>query len=204
MNYSELQSTAFEYADCTVDTSTTAQYDNFLRLVEARLNRTTFTREQEGESYSTLVADTYIYALPDDFGRLRNIGVKAELSTPAEVAVFVPPEFYDNYVASNGEVKVYSTYGNNVKVWPVVDGEILEILYYKKIPALTAVAPTNWVSANHPDLYLYGLLVEICSFRKDWETSKTWEERFISTIVLLSEQNERTKWSGPQLTTIAV
>jgi hypothetical protein len=203
MNYSELQSTAFEYADCTADTSTTAQYANFLQLVESRLNRATFTREQEGESYTTLVGSTYTYALPTDFGRLRNIGVKVDLNTSSNVATFVPPEFYDSYVASGGEVTVYTTFGNNVKIWPVVDGHLLEILYYKKIPPLTAIASTNWVSLNHPDLYLYGLLVEICSFRKDWETSKLWEERFISTIGLLADQNERTKWSGPLFTTIA-
>jgi hypothetical protein len=203
MNYSELQTVAFEYADCSADTSTTARYDDFLRLVEARLNRVTFTREQEGESYTTLVDDTYLYALPTDFGRLRSLGVKVDLNTASETAQFVPPEFYDTYVASNGEVYIYTTYGSNVKIWPVVDSYILEILYYKKIPALTAVAPTNWVSSNHPDLYLYGLVTEICSFRKDFETSKLWEERFFGTLTLLADQNDKTKWSGPLFTTIA-
>lgn len=202
MNYSELQTAAFEYADCSADASTTARFDNFLRLVEARLNRTIFTREQEGQSYTLLTVGTYAYSLPNDFGRLRTVGIKDTLSAPGEAAIFVPPEFYDSYVSTNGDVKIYTTYGDKIKIWPVATGQYLELLYYKVITPLTGPAPTNWVSNNHPDLYLYGLLTEICSFRKDWETSKTWEERFISTIVLLTEQNERTKWAGSQFTTI--
>lgn len=202
MNYTELQTVVFDYADCASDTSTTARFDDFLELVEARLNRTNFTKDQEGESYTELVAGTFTYPLPADYHRMRNASVAPTLTDKPEPLIYVPPTYYDIYVKDSGETGIYTLFNTNIKVWPVIDNYILSILYHKKIPPLTSLATTNWVSINHPDLYVYGLLVEICSYRKDWDTSKLWEERFMGTIAILTDQDSKTTWSGPLYTTI--
>lgn len=202
MNYTEIKSASLAYVDCAADTATVAQIDNFLRLVEARLNRVVFSKDQEGQSYTTLVDATYNYALPADYNRLRNIKVRSSLSTPGDVAIYVPPEFFDIYVKSNGETQIYTLYGNNVSLWPVIEDYLLEILYYKKIVPLDGTNTTNWVSTNHPDLYIYGLCKELCAFRKDYDTSQGWDAQFMGTIGLLQTENENTKYSGPLYTTI--
>lgn len=41
------------------------------------------------------------------------------------------------------------------------------MIYWRKIEALSASNPTNWLLEEHPDLYLYGALVHSGSYLKD-------------------------------------
>ena len=53
-------------------------------------------------------------------------------------------------------------------VAPFQSGEVpLTIHYWAKVPALTALAPTNWLINAHPNLYLYECLREAAIWTKD-------------------------------------
>lgn len=202
MNYTEIKSAALAYVDCAADSASVAQLDNFLRIIEAKLNRIVFCKDQEGQSYTVLVANTYTYNLPTNYNRLRNVLIRPTITATGNVGTYVPPEFFDQYVSSNGEINIYTLFGNKISIWPVTADYILEILYYKKIVPLDAENTTNWVSINHPDLYIYGLCKELCTFRKDYDTAQSWDAQFMGTIGLLQQENESTKYSGPLYTTI--
>ena len=43
----------------------------------------------------------------------------------------------------------------------------VELVYFARIPALTAAQPVNWLITKAPDVYLYGVLLEAMLFQKD-------------------------------------
>jgi len=79
-------------------------------------------------------------------------------------------------------------------------GKIIEIVYYQKLVPLTSLATTNWLSASHPDVYTFGLLVEISSFVKDAEAKALWDARFMDAVAAIQTDDDRIRWSGTPLT----
>ena len=54
----------------------------------------------------------------------------------------------------------YAIVGNRIKPFPA-GSYGLTMIYYRKIPPLTAENPVNWLLERAPDVYLYGLVEEI-------------------------------------------
>jgi hypothetical protein len=63
-----------------------------------------------------------------------------------------------------------------LKVRPL-DATALEFDYFQKVPALSDSAATNWLLAAHPDLYLFGSLVEAEMFGVNDERAPLWKAR---------------------------
>jgi hypothetical protein len=59
--------------------------------------------------------------------------------------------------------------------------------------------PSNWLSENDPDGYIFGGLVEISSFVKDKETAMLWDARFRTTMEEIDTNDQRSRWSGPPM-----
>lgn len=68
---------------------------------------------------------------------------------------------------SAGTPKFFAVVGRNVLVAPIPASGTLQVTAYKKIPALTAVAPTNWLLQEAPHMYLYASLMHASPFLKD-------------------------------------
>lgn len=73
----------------------------------------------------------------------------------------------------NGPPQVYTVLAGKVRVVPAAAGT-LELVYFARIPALTAAKPTNWLIAKAPDVYLYGVLLEAMLFQKDNPGAAQW------------------------------
>jgi hypothetical protein len=98
--------------------------------------------------------------------------------------------------------RFYNIIANQLVIQPVIDDTyILEIVYYGNVLPLTGSAPNNWVATNHPDCYIFGLLVEINSFMKDPAATQGWDARFTQTIAEMTEADEVLVYSGTPLTT---
>ena len=82
------------------------------------------------------------------------------------------PEFRTRH-RPNGPAQFYTVLAGTVRVMPAATGK-LEMTYYARIPALTEAAPTNWLIAKAPEVYLYGTLMEAALFQKDEEKSAQW------------------------------
>lgn len=82
------------------------------------------------------------------------------------------PEFRTRH-RPNGPAQFYTVLAGTVRVMPAATGK-LEMTYYSRIPALTETAPTNWLIAKAPEVYLYGTLMEAALFQKDEEKSAQW------------------------------
>lgn len=62
--------------------------------------------------------------------------------------------------------------GSTIKTYPSSVPNLM-LLYYQKIPALSASNPTNWLLTRKPQVYLYGALVHAAPFLDDDERLQT-------------------------------
>ena len=76
-----------------------------------------------------------------------------------------------------------------------VDNTALEFNYYQKIPALSAGA--NWLFGTHPDLYLFGSLVEACLFAPEKAASApAWKTRRDEIFDEIETLSNKTRGAG--------
>jgi hypothetical protein len=83
-----------------------------------------------------------------------------------------------------------------------LDATALEFDYFQKIPALASVAPangtqTNWLLTAHPDLYLFGSLVEAEMFGVNDERAPLWKGRRDEIFDELDKLNHKTRGGAP-------
>jgi len=81
----------------------------------------------------------------------------------------------------------------------VQENQILEITYYQKLLALGTLQTENWLSIDFPDVYIFGLMVELSSFTKDKESALMWEQRFSDVLTAIQDNDSSNRWSGTSL-----
>ena len=202
MNYEEIKALAISYSDRN-DVEITANIDNFIRVAESRINRALKTQQMETRVSIPTIAEQEYYDLPVGFGGLRDIEIRAtEDDRKRYTLAYISPEQMNNRSShsDDGTYKIYYTIiANQIQIMPPQDGKIMELVYYKLITALDGTNTTNWISDTYPDLYLFGILVEITSFVKDDVASSLWSDRFTSTLNEITLDDDKTSWSGTSL-----
>jgi hypothetical protein len=198
MLYADIVASALSYSDRYDAPEVVAQVDNFLRMVEARVNRVLQTRRQSRRAELVTTAGQDTYGLPPDFAGLRNI--EYIVGTKKYPMKFMAPEMLDIHALNNGATYAYTILGNSISVFPTDGNNIIEITYFQQLVPLTSAAPENWLSRISPDAYIQGLLVEINAFVKDAEASAIWEQRFRNTLADIQTEDSEDRWSGPSLT----
>ena len=199
MNYSELVEAAKSYSD-RHDVELTANINTFILMVEAKINRLLKTREQSTRAYTPTVSTLEYYSLPVDFAGMRSIQLNSSLPGNAHLSKpmdYVTPEVMSiKRNSTETSVKVfYTIVSNQIQIAPIqAAGQTIEMSYYQKVPALTELAPTNWLSDNHPDIYLSGIIGEIEIFVKNYEVGKSWYDRMSLAIAELDNTDKQETW----------
>lgn len=207
MNYTEIKETALNYAD-RQDSEVIDNIDNFLKIVESRVNKLLKVQKQTMRTKVLTVADQEYYGLPDDFGGLRDIEVSDFAGDTRNTLRYLNPEQMNSAASQSdlnrsGNIKsqagYYTIIANQLQIYPPQDGLVLEIIYYQNIAPLTEASPTNWLSDSNPDCYIFGLLTEINAFVKDAATSGLWDGRFKTALAEITKDDKDTRWSGTPL-----
>jgi hypothetical protein len=203
MNYSEIVDLSLGYAD-RQDTDVTSRIDLFMRVAEARINRTLMTLDMSCRAKTPMSSTTEYYSLPPNYSVMRSIKVIDETNSDSRVTLLqVNPEQMANLV-NNGETQFpcYTVISGNIHVQPFYDStHSLEIDYFQTLPPLSTSITTNWLSDSNPDVYVFGILVEINSFIKDAEASALWDGRFQQAMSEITMNDAKSTWSGTSLTT---
>ena len=197
-NYSELKSAIADWLDRT---DLTDSISDFITLAEARHKRDFKLRRMETRVTANTIADTEYYTLPDQYVAMRNIQLNTDPKTSLE---YLTPEQMDRiYAGSNkGKPKAYSIIGNDIQLRPIPDSAYeIEILYFKHFTALSDSAPTNDMLTNHPDIYLYGSLVEAEPYLQNDKRIQTWASFYDRAKKDIIDSNERDRHSGVAPTT---
>lgn len=170
--YSELQDAMDNWLRRTI---TDARAQEMITLLESKLRRRLRVREME--STPALTVNDQEIALPSGFVGVRRLYLATDPITRLE---YLPPaRFWAKYVSSQtGKPLAYTIEGGNYVFGPDPDSSYTgrQLIY-----ALTALSASNTPTlfTNHPDIYLYGALLESeAFFGVNEELHPLWRERF--------------------------
>lgn len=151
-----------------------------------------------------LVKDQAYYGLPSDFKGVRDIQINDANGTVTETLHYLTPErlndlrIFPEATDLNGGVS-YTFIADQLQIKPTREVGEIEIVYYQRIPPITTINNTNWIGDVHPDLYTFGLIVEVSAFAKDYEAAAKWDARFLESLDDLSTEDTDIRWSGVPL-----
>lgn len=155
----------------------------FIQMAEARFQRQMRCREMVMRQYAqTLVglstgANAEYLPLPADFLQLKSATI-INGSQPYEPLAYASMDEIDRLNALNvtgGRPTDYNIVGSALRLGPFPDAQYtIEIVYYAKLPKLSAQQTRNWLLADHPDYYLYASLLAAAPFLKDDDRVPMW------------------------------
>lgn len=206
MNYTELVNVSIAYAD-RYDLEVSQNMDNYIIMVEARINRLLKTRKQSARVYTPMVADQEYYSLPPDYAGMRDVQLNSDsplVSHSICPVSYLSPEIFNRRQNKPYDGSVYYTViADQIQIFPkpTETGQTLEMVYYQKLPPLTSLNTTNWLSTDYPDIYLAGITAEIELFAKNYEAADGWFERMKISVDELDNTDVIERWSGTALVT---
>lgn len=139
--------------------------------------------------------------LPTDFLGSRRFYIAG---SPPQPLVQHDPELNATMSASvvNGRPNQYAIEADTFVFTPPPDGSYyLQLLYYKKFPALSVSQTTNWLLTNKPDVYLYGSLLEASLFTNSVDQAAIFARGFMAAVNSLSKQDAADRYRNPQMRT---
>jgi len=194
--YAELQTAVANWLDRD---DLTDRIPEFIALAEARMNRVLRIRLMEGKYTASTVAAQRNYALPAGYLQMRNLQIN---TTPIRPCQYVTPEIYDRLYGSTttGTPEIYTIIANEIQLGPIPAGvQTIEMLFYKKISALSVTNTTEAMLTDNPDVYLYGALLEAEPFIMNDERVALWAKGFAQAVTDLQEQDNKDRHSGSAL-----
>jgi hypothetical protein len=166
----------------------TSRIPEFISLAEAAFNRNLRTRDML--SRSTTSTNAQYVALPSDF--LEMLNVELTSTDPPKRLLYATSDRSDDFRQQKSNkvgVPVYYTIeGSAIQLNPTPDiSYTIQMSYYKDIPALSAVADSgdNWLLVTHPDIYLYGTLVQASPYLMDPQSAQMWDGLLARAMHLL-------------------
>jgi hypothetical protein len=107
-----------------------------------------------------------------NYNRMRLVTIRG--SQPLVVVAL--NEFKNESISNTGTTpRVYCISGMNLLIWPPANtGDVIDIDYYVKVPALDKDQDENVFSIRHPDALLYASLLEATPFIAEDERIPTW------------------------------
>jgi hypothetical protein len=194
--YDELKTAVANWLDRN---DLTDRIPEFIALAEARMNRVLRLRMMESKYTASTVASQRNYALPTGYIQMRNFQINTSPVTPLQ---YVSPEIYDRLWggSTGGTPQFYTIITNEIQLGPVPGSVLtLEMLFYKKITALSGTNTTEQMLTDNPDIYLYGALLEAEPFIMNDERVGLWAKGFQQAVADLQEQDNKDRHSGSAL-----
>lgn len=151
-----------------------ARAKEWIAIFEACANRRLRVRQMEA-SASVSVSASGIATLPTDFLQWRAVTWTGTPTRSLEYAdrTWIAQTYADSPAAPP---EVFTIEGSSLAVMPT-DSARLILNYYQKIPALSTVVTSNWLLTAHPDIYVFGPLLESNAFIRNAEMAPIWKSR---------------------------
>ena len=202
MNYKEIVEAAKAYTD-RYDDELAAAMPAFTRVVEGKINNALRTGEQSVRAQISMQRGQEYYSLPCDWGGFRDVELLSPGQTHGLALVYLSPEEMNKVSRQNnssrGPHSYYTVIAGQIQIAPPADDQMLEVVYYQRLPELNKDDDTNWLTAKNPDAYIFGLCTEISAFAKDQMAFETYKARFIDALMDITMEDQVTRWSGPAL-----
>lgn len=196
--YSELQTAISGWLHRS-DLATKAP--DFIALAESRLNRLLRLRTMESNEAMTASAGSRSVALPAGF--IDPLALWLELASGRSELRFYHPSVLP-VTTSTGVPTCWTVDGANLAFERPVDQAYSLTLRMLKAFSLSDAQPTNWLLTNHPDLYLYGALIESAPYIRDDARIALWQERFDRAFAEVQAKEHRSQSLATLSTDVAM
>ena len=195
--YDDLKAVVADYLDRT---DLTDQIPDFITMAEASFNRVIRQPDMITKNDSFSIAGRYT-TLPTD--TLEIVRIVLDLQPVIVLEYMTPEELSERRVSMTGTGKPYyfTTIGGSANQLEVLRSPdqtyTASIIYYTRIPALAD--GTNWLLTNHPDIYLFGALVEAEPYLKNDDRMPMWTSRLDKALNDLRLQGQRERHTASSL-----
>lgn len=172
-------------------------YDDWISFTSKRIDSQLHLQEQEYRSVTTPTSQ--FVALPVDYLEMRHIQSSYSGGTPME---YLTPGQLDKARLrwSSGPMRFYSIVNNQIELLPAPAADntdtTLEMFYYAKLPALPVDESTNKVLDNHPNLYLYGCMMEAAAFRQSEPDANIYAQLWRDYAQAVEKQQQAGRYGG--------
>lgn len=172
----------------------TSRIPEFIALCEAKLNRELRAVDQETKNTSFSINAEYVN-VPSGFLQARLMqtsfgGVRYALRQ-------MSLEQQTNNYNDTGPPIFFTVVGSQFRFSPIPDATYTAtLIYYASITGLATTSP-NWVLTSHPDIYLYGSLLEAEGFLQDDPRLVVWKTGYDNAIAALKKAHQHNRWGGP-------
>lgn len=197
MNYSELKQAVEDWLN---KPEIVEAVPTFVTLAEARFNRE--LRLNAMLARQTATATTGYVELPSDWLQHSSIVVTSPSNILSSLVYISPDEYYD--ISKNGATgtpRYYTIINSDIVLYPApTSATAMEITYYKKIPALSASTPSNWLLDRSPDLYLYATLLAAEPYLQNDARAAMWSGTVSQIMEAMRMESERASRPSGALT----
>ena len=170
----------------------TSAIPDFITLAEAQMLRRLGEAWQNGRmlprkmaARTTVTINAEYVNLPADFLGPLALSIDAQ----AVQLAYLKPDSLAREKARRGTNPIsgvpifYSIVGSQFQFLPAPDQSYSgSLTYWQKFSALSGGNPSNWVLADHPDVYLYGALLQSAPYLMDDERSAMWANFFATAV----------------------
>lgn len=164
---------------------------DFITMAEAQLERRLPVERMVKRATATL--DTPFSAVPGDFVSPKSLVLTS--TAPVQPLEFLSEDELDakKYVyRSPGKPLYFTVVGTQFEVLPAPDGEYTaELTYVGTLDKLSVSNASNWILARHPDVYLYGSLLQAAPYLRDDERVGLWAPLYAQAIEDMLIQDSR-------------
>ena len=191
-SYSALKSSIADWLNRDDLTST---IPDFISLAEAQLERRLPVQKRTQRSTATISAQ--FSSLPSDFVSAKSLVLTS--TSPVQPLTFLTEDELDAKKAiyrTSGKPLFFCLIGNQIEVLPAPDTSYtVEITYVATLAKLSDSNTSNWLLERHPDVYLYGSLLQAAPYLRDDERVSLWTTLYAQAIEDMVVQNERAAFS---------
>ena len=181
----------------------TSRIPEFITLAEASFNRTLRTKDML--TRATTSTDAQYVALPSDFQEMLNVELTS--TDPPRRLIYATSDRSDDYRRQKSDkagIPVhYTIEGLTLQLNPTPDiNYTIQMNYYRDIPALSTKADSdaNWLLLAHPDIYLYGTLLQSAPYLMDPQSIGTWGTIYAQSVQELKVSDDNSRYAGGTLT----
>lgn len=193
-NYGELKTAI---ADFLNRDDLTAVIPTFVALCESQVARDLRHWRQESRVSTTL--NERFENLPTDWLE----GIHMYLSDGAQVEYASIAEIGRQKVLTNdtaGKPRLFTLNSGQIEFFPAPDASYdLTMVYYARIPTMSADADANWLMTYYPDVYLYGSLLQSAPYLAEDARITVWAQLYGAAVKNLGDDSTKARSSGGPL-----
>ena len=196
MTYSELKTNIANYLNRS---DLTDQMDMFIDNVEGEVNRR--VRRKEMIKRATATADAQYLSLPNDWLEAINVEITSNNFSPILQQSIESLDIYRKSINNKTGQPVYFAFvDDTMELAPTPDASYtLQLTYYGKIDALSDSNTSNFLSNNHPDVYLYGALKHASIYLMEDERVAMFSQLFEEALEELKMEQEKAEFGKGSL-----